>query len=153
MKLVVILVLALLVLGGGGGAAYFFFFAPSEDAAEAEPPPPPPPASHSLGSLRVPVIQGGTVVRYIQLDLAARLKKPSLEAGAERATLERFKPRLRDAMLRELIAFFQFQPHGGAVPLTAIEDRLTHLVNRHVGEALVERVVVESATEADTETR
>lgn len=151
MKLVIILVVALLVLGGGGGAAYFFFFAPQDEAAEVEPPPPPPPASHSLGSLRVPVIQNGAVVRYIQLDLAARLKKPSLEAGAERATLERFKPRLRDAMLRDLIAFFQFQPRGGAVPLDAIEERLTQLVNRRLGEALVDRVVIESATEAESE--
>lgn len=149
MKLVIILVLLLVLLGGGGAAAWFLYFQPMQEAsAPVEEPPPPPNAVEPLGSLRVPVIQNGAVVRYLQFDMSAELTKPGVEAAPQRNTLNQYKPRLMDAMLRDMIAYFEYQPRTGPVPLTALEDRLTALVNRHLDQPFVARVVIDQASEA-----
>ena len=149
MKLVIILVLLLVLLGGGGAAAWFLYFLPMQEAsAPKEEPPPPPNAVEPLFALRVPVMQGGAVVRYLQFDLSAELTLSGIEAQPQRAALERYKPRLRDAMLRDMIAFFEYQPRTGPVPLTAVEDRLTALVNRHLDQPFVQRVIIDQASEA-----
>jgi len=151
MRILLILVLLLLLLGGGGAAGYFLYWLPKQEAKQAAPkeePPPPPNATHPLGSLKVPVIQNGAVVRYLQLELRAEFKVPNEQAAPLRDEIERYKPRLMDALLRDLIAFFEFQPRTGPVPLTALEERMTALVDRQLPGSIVGRVIIENASEA-----
>lgn len=151
MKFVLILVLLLLLLGGGGAGGYFFYWLPKQEAEHAAPkeePPPPPMATHPLGSVKVPVIQNGAVVRYLQLELRVEFKVPNAEASPMRDEVERYKPRLMDALLRDLIAFFEYQPRTGPVPLTALEERMTALVDRQLPGSIVGRVIIENASEA-----
>lgn len=151
MKIVLILVVLILLLGGGA-AGYFLYWLPmqqaKEEAAPKEEPPPPPNATHPLGSLKVPVIQNGAVVRYLQLELRVEFTVPNEQASPLRNEIEAYKPRLMDALLRDLIAFFEFQPKTGPLPLTALEDRMTALANRSLPKPIIGRLIIENASEA-----
>lgn len=140
-KFVVILVVLLLLAGAGGGAYWWLFMRGGEPAAEqAEPEA--EPLYVELDPLTVPVIRGGAVAKYILLEVTLEVADP-----AAQELIDARMPRLKDAFLRDLHAFFAARPLDAALNVRTVKKRLMGVSARVLGEGRVVDVLIEGAFE------
>ena len=143
-KLIVLLLVLILLLGAGGGGAYWWFFlrAADEMAEPEAPPPPDPPVFVQLEALTVPVIRGGAVAKYVLLKIALEVE----DEGAK-AEIEERMPRLMDAFLRDLHAYFAGVPLDSPLNARTVKRRLQRVADGVTGPGVVEGVLIQGAYE------
>ena len=141
-KLILIVVLLLLLAGGGGGAYWWFFMRGGDPAAEEAPPPPEPAVFVEMEPLTIPVIRGGAVAKYVLLKLSLEVE----DAGAQQEVEERM-PRLKDAFLRDLHAYFASIPLDSPLNVRTVKKRLQRVCDRTVGPGVVQEVLLQGAFE------
>jgi flagellar FliL protein len=143
-KLIILLVLLILLLGGAGGGAYWWFFL-REGANEALPekaPPPPPPVFVEMEALTVPVIRGGAVAKYVLLKVTLEV-----DGQAARADVMDRMPRLKDAFLRDLHAYFASVPLDSPLNVRTVKQRLQRVADKYAGRGVVEDILIQGAYE------
>jgi flagellar FliL protein len=145
-KLVIILILLLLLGGGLGGGAYWWFFMDGASLvlgdAEPEPEPEIPRIYVEMNALTIPVIRGGAVAKYILLQIS--LEVPDESAREE--VIDRM-PRLQDAFLRDLHAYFASIPLDSPLNVRTVKQRLQRIADRKVGAGIVDEVLIQGAFE------
>lgn len=119
-------------------------FAPKAGAATEEPDKPAePPRFVDMDPLVIPIFSEDRVVAAIQIQL-----KIETAGVANEDYLNRMKPRLGDAFLRDLYAFIpRLVQKGGQLDVLAIKQRLQLVANKVVGEGKVSSVLVQSVTD------
>ncbi|MEQ8449983.1 MAG: hypothetical protein RIB97_09895 [Nitratireductor sp.] len=143
MKKLILIVLILLLLAGGGGGAYWWFFMRGADGAAAPEPPPPEPAVFvEMEALTIPVIRGGAVAKYVLLKVSLEVE----DEGAREAVVERM-PRLKDAFLRDLHAYFASIPLDSPLNVRTVKTRLKRVADGIVGRGVVREVLIQGAFE------
>lgn len=147
-KLLIILVLLILLLGAGGGGAYWWFFMrEAGQGAEAgdgapEGAPNDPAVYVELEALTIPVIRGGAVAKYVLLQISLEV-----EDLAAREEVQERMPRLVDAFLRDLHAYFASVPLDSPLNARTVKARLLAIANRITGGGVVREVLIQGAYE------
>jgi len=141
MKKLILIVLVLLLLAGGGGGGYWWFFMRGADEAAA-PPPPEPAVFVEMEALTIPVIRGGAVAKYVLLQVALEVE----DEEARQDVIDRM-PRLKDAFLRDLHAYFASTPLDSPLNVRTVKTRLKRVAGRIVGPEIVREVLIQGAFE------
>ena len=143
-KLIIIILILLLLLGGGGGGAYYYLYvlnAPEEPVVQEEALPPPP-EFEEMDSISIPVIRSGRVMKFVLL-------KTALELGDsdDRDRVERYRPRLKDAYLRELHDYFSTVPVDQPINVRAVTKRLLRASHQVLGRGVVRDILIQGVYE------
>lgn len=119
-------------------------FAPKSGVAAAEPTKPAePPRFLDMDLLVIPVFAEDRVVAAIQIQLKLETK-----GTANEDYLNRIKPRLGDAFLRDLYAFIpRLVQKGGQLDVLAIKRRLQMVADKVAGPGKIDNVLVQSVTD------
>ncbi|MBP5855793.1 hypothetical protein KAJ83_02150 [Marivibrio halodurans] len=147
-KLLIILVLLILLLGAGGGGAYWWFLmrdaGEGHEASDAAPDDGPgePAVYVELEALTIPVIRGGAVAKYVLLQISLEV-----EDLAAREEIQERMPRLMDAFLRDLHAYFASVPLDSPLNVRTVKARLRAIADRIVGADVVREVLIQGAYE------
>ncbi|RED53370.1 hypothetical protein [Aestuariispira insulae] len=143
-KLIIIMLILILLLGGGGGGAYYYLYvmnAPEENVVE-EAPLPPPPEFEEMDSISIPVIRNGRVMKFVLLKTALEL----VDSDA-REKVERYRPRLKDAYLRELHDYFSTVPVDKPINVRAVTARLMRASRHVLGRGVVTDILIQGVYE------
>lgn len=147
MKKVLILAIALLVVGGGGtvGALYFLHIGPF--AREVAPPPPEvvgvkPPRFIEMAPMTVTLFAGSRVSTIVQVQLDLET-----DTAGNQDLIEKLKPKLRDAFLRDLYSFIpRLVEANQKLDVAIIRERLEIIGNRAAGADIIKGVLIQSLT-------
>lgn len=140
MKKIAIFVVLLLLLGGGAGG-YLVYFGGKKDEAHKEEKPPPLPEYLKLDRFVVPIIRNGNVEGYSRLEVTLEL--PDFDT---RKDIERFVPRLRDAIQTDLHAYLPLRRAAGSGATADVEGlrkRLHAVVDKQLGAGKVKGLLLE----------
>jgi hypothetical protein len=137
----------LMIAGGAVGVmkqlAWGPFAAKTEEGAAQPDKPAEPPRFLDMDPLVIPIFADDRVIAAIQIQL-----KLETRGAANEDYLNRMKPRLSDAFLRDLYAFIpRLVQKGGQLDVLAIKQRLQMIADKVAGAGKINSVLVQSVSD------